>query len=821
MADDISIIVDSSDVVKASKDVGNLEANVGKLGNTTKKSAAPALERGIKGINQFGKVASTSGKDMNRFNMVLQQGGYQLQDFIVQLQGGTSFFTAFSQQGSQFAGIFGPAGAVFGAVIALGSAIGGLSFALLKGQQDSRSLQETLDDLTTSVLEYSKAMDAAKDASAAATKEFGFTSSVLQKIIQDFKTLAEIKVFEDLGASIEKLRGEHINGWESDIENIKDLLRLEGAFAAGGEEVAQFDGLLKNLENSSLSLGERISSAMSLKDILLENSGGIQNMEEDQRAFYESLLTTIQQMEVLRGLISNGDSNASEKRNANIENMVQVFRDAQKRIRDEAALDAAGDKAILKAQAKAEKALFDENAAYEKRVAREVAAAKKREADLDAAGDKAILEAQARAEKELFEQNAKYAREQAAAAKATSEEIAQGYQNSIGLSQTLNNEINSYVESAAEGFKQSEALKEELGEAAFEALRLAGVDIASGISAAHAAAAAMAAELNISLAAAMGIRAMAADEDAVMSQPVVQGKATDRYGVKDLKRFGYTEEYLKSIGKIKTKSGGGGGGKTVVDINEIIEARKKQAEQERVLIGLSGEQEAAQRTYYDLLKQNEKADIKLTDTELKGAAAAIAAYEEQNRVLEEAVQIQDDIASSIANNFGDAFMSIVDGTKTAKEAFKDMARAIIKDLFRILVVEQMVKSIKGFLGGGFSLGTTQANGGAWQGGSQIQAYANGGVVGGPTYFPMAGGKTGLMGEAGPEAIMPLKRGANGKLGVQAEGGSGGVTVVQNNTFGSGVTRAEVNAMLPKMVEATKAAVADAKLRGGSYGGAFA
>jgi phage-related minor tail protein len=77
-----------------------------------------------------------------------------------------------------------------------------------------------------------------------------------------------------------------------------------------------------------------------------------------------------------------------------------------------------------------------------------------------------------------------------------------------------------------------------------------------------------------------------------------------------------------------------------------------------------------------------------------------------------------------------------------------------------------------------------------------------------------------MGEAGPEAIMPLKRGANGKLGVQAEGG-GGTTVIQNNTFGSGVTRAEVNAMLPKMVEATKAAVADAKLRGGSYGGAFA
>ena len=51
--------------------------------------------------------------------------------------------------------------------------------------------------------------------------------------------------------------------------------------------------------------------------------------------------------------------------------------------------------------------------------------------------------------------------------------------------------------------------------------------------------------------------------------------------------------------------------------------------------------------------------------------------------------------------------------------------------------------------------------------------------------------------------------------------SGGVTVIQNNTFGSGVSRAEVNAMLPKMIEATKAAVVDAKRQGGSYGRAFA
>ena len=52
----------------------------------------------------------------------------------------------------------------------------------------------------------------------------------------------------------------------------------------------------------------------------------------------------------------------------------------------------------------------------------------------------------------------------------------------------------------------------------------------------------------------------------------------------------------------------------------------------------------------------------------------------------------------------------------------------------------------------------------------IMPFADGGVVSAPSYFPMAGG-TGLVGEAGPEAIMPLGRGADGKLGIRGNGGT--------------------------------------------------
>jgi phage-related minor tail protein len=108
------------------------------------------------------------------------------------------------------------------------------------------------------------------------------------------------------------------------------------------------------------------------------------------------------------------------------------------------------------------------------------------------------------------------------------------------------------------------------------------------------------------------------------------------------------------------------------------------------------------------------------------------------------------------------------------------------------------------------------------GGPNVIPFARGGVVGSPTVFPMAGGRTGLMGEAGPEAIMPLKRGKDGKLGVQAQGG--GTTTV-NNYFsvaanGDESVKRIVAQQVPAIAEATKAAVLDARKRGGQMRAAF-
>lgn len=87
---------------------------------------------------------------------------------------------------------------------------------------------------------------------------------------------------------------------------------------------------------------------------------------------------------------------------------------------------------------------------------------------------------------------------------------------------------------------------------------------------------------------------------------------------------------------------------------------------------------------------------------------------------------------------------------------------------------------------------------------RITPFADGGVVGQPTFFPMGGGDIGLMGEAGSEAILPLQRGADGRLGVASVGAAAPVQVTFNiTTSDAGSFRkseAQVTAMLARAVQ---------------------
>jgi hypothetical protein len=206
---------------------------------------------------------------------------------------------------------------------------------------------------------------------------------------------------------------------------------------------------------------------------------------------------------------------------------------------------------------------------------------------------------------------------------------------------------------------------------------------------------------------------------------------------------------------------------------------------------------------------------KLAAYDRKEAEKAIA--EEQKKQLERFKELQreakrlnaiqtdsEKLGASIANSFESAMMSMVDGTMSVKDAFKSMAAAIIKDLYRIYVVKKITGMItSAFEGGDAALSGPQHGGGR----------ANGG--------PVQGGRSYTVGERGPEIFTPAM---SGTITPNSGGGGGATTIVQNINVSTGVqqtVRAEIRQMMPQIADSAKGAVLDAKRRGGSYGRAMA
>lgn len=159
------------------------------------------------------------------------------------------------------------------------------------------------------------------------------------------------------------------------------------------------------------------------------------------------------------------------------------------------------------------------------------------------------------------------------------------------------------------------------------------------------------------------------------------------------------------------------------------------------------------------------------------------------------------VADMIGSKFETAFMSAVKGTASMKDAFRQMAIDIIGELYRIFVVKQ----ITGFI--------TRSITAAFPTFAGIPARANGGPVNANSPY--------MVGERGPELFVPSR---SGSIMPNSSLKSGGDVVVQqtiNVTTGVQQTvRNEIQTLLPQIAEASKAAVLDARRRGGSFANAF-
>lgn len=169
---------------------------------------------------------------------------------------------------------------------------------------------------------------------------------------------------------------------------------------------------------------------------------------------------------------------------------------------------------------------------------------------------------------------------------------------------------------------------------------------------------------------------------------------------------------------------------------------------------------------------------KLQEALEKAANFKLSVGEQVVKSLKDAYKAATDLGTNLSsvavngvNGIADAFTELA---LTGKTSFADLTRSILADLAKIFM-RMAVFEFLNFAFPGLKLKTNAVGNVYAQNG--IQKFAMGGVVNKPTIFPFANG-TGLMGEAGPEAIMPLQRAANGKLGVIASGG-GSTSVVVN------------------------------------------
>jgi phage-related minor tail protein len=161
---------------------------------------------------------------------------------------------------------------------------------------------------------------------------------------------------------------------------------------------------------------------------------------------------------------------------------------------------------------------------------------------------------------------------------------------------------------------------------------------------------------------------------------------------------------------------------------------------------------------------------------LEGATAAFRReLEGVQGGMKEAGREASGMSRSVTSSLRRAFEGVVFDGRRLSEALASVGEGISGAVLNqaLAPVQSAVgKGVQSLIGGMLPF----AKGAAFSGG-RVAAFARGGIVDGPTQFPMRGA-VGLMGEAGPEAIMPLARGADGKLGIRGSGG-GSVHVTMN------------------------------------------
>ena len=764
--------------------------------------------------------------------------GYQFGDFAVQVQGGTSAFVAFSQQGAQLAGILpmiaGPLGmsmkmavglsAALGILIPIGSAVARMYFDMKDKTKDAAEEAQTLNGklkgLNGTLSDYANTL-AAIDAGVSINELFA--SRGIKAAEQELKdataTLEKYVGFVNLA-----LEGKAI-GTMGPVAAVGALVGIGFATLSKEQEAAAIEKVRKAEET----LTEL--RAMETANKLKAHTAAVSGMQNE--------------LELARVIARHGKDSSEAKAAAlaqelrlrlesvqaqvTLNNYTQPEADDLKaQIREVAALLAAGTKAAETGQQKALRLSQDDLEIQ--RLKNDILRSHNAEGEKTRAT--LTLEAHLAGEIVRIKQEQKFLEGGITAAEQA--QIDNLVAAAIGA-EHLNQKIEAGVDSAKE-------LADALSQAASAMGQL--VNFGSGLDKALSVAVAQTKALQAGQNAANAGRIAGMRFDAQskfntameaagpLGDSTLTNAASKEFRQQNLTIDGIANSLNTNAGLKDAEKEANKKPKKTVD--EYLEELRKEQAHKSSLVGLS--KEAIKQSEFEFKLRN-----KISTLEGETSEAKVIAVLREQEALEKAAEKQkermqqEQTYSSILAN---SLESVVQGTLSVEDAFKSMLRNIVMEIYKTNIVEPFADKgaslitslISSAFGGGPQVGAPtsslrpkvrSADGNVF---TKVNAYASGGVVSSPTTFPMSGGQTGLMGEAGAEAIMPLKRGRNGKLGVQAEGSSGDVINI-NQSFnfqsnGDDTIKSLIAQAAPKIAQMTKASMLDDRRRGGRTKAAF-
>ena len=743
-----------------SKGVNQLDTRIAKLNKV--------LGSGSDAINKQATALVQSKNKANKFGMVAQQVGYQVGDFFVQVQSGTSALVAFGQQGTQLAGLLpGLAGAVIGIGLAVSTM---LLRSFQEASGEAKTLKEAIEDVEKSFDDYTDAIDTINDLDI--HNKFGQLADDMKTAADESKRFAENMMFAGLEQAASKLStaSEGFSGiferfWDrwtdvsgdvytagmsgtelSERKNIRDL-GLENAISTEA-----MNGFTDGLKRAATSKDAKQSFKL-IKDMYTAVLSSLS--DEEQMAlpkagqeFIESLKS---QLQILEKIVNVGRE-AARERMAN-------FKAENTELREQILLLNTSIDFGKESDTYIETARLNKVAAY------------------------------IREQQELVKTN-KLTQDQA-------DLLIKQYEELTKLEIVEEERIERAKELTAEIKEAGRAMKQ-LG------------SFGTGIDKALTVALAQLNALKSGGDAGVSGRVAGMRQDVETKTKAALDAGGDPYDIlmeqdKALKNIDLLETTLLKINALKAAQKGS----SKETGQQAVEALIREAKHKRDIVSLTDEQARYEQLLFKMQEDNAKKRDPLNQKQLEQEAKKIHLTNEQTLAFEKQKKAQEDLANTIGSAMETSLMSMVDGTKSVKDAFRDMAADIVRHLYKVLVVQQMINAFGGMMSGSSNASIAKIGG-------ALESYDNGGYTGNG---PRSGG---LDGKGGFMAIMhPRETVVDHTKGQQAT--TNGPTIVQNFNFsanGDDSVKKIIAQAAPQIAQMTKNSMLNDRRRGGTTKAVF-